>query len=152
MHMIASIAPAAPNVWPIIDFVERDGELVGVVAEDVLDRLRLGRVAERGRGAVRVDVADALGLDAGALERAAHHRRDADRLGLGLGEVVRVVRGAVAEHLGVDRGAAALGVLPVLEHDRAGALGHDEAGARRVERPRRARGILVLGDEPAHRA
>ncbi len=22
MHMIASIAPAAPKVWPIIDFVE----------------------------------------------------------------------------------------------------------------------------------
>ena len=43
-----------------------DGELVRVVAEDVLDRLRLGRVAERRRGAVRVDVADALGLDSGA--------------------------------------------------------------------------------------
>ena len=74
-----------------------------MVAEDVLDRLRLGGVAERGRGAVGVDVADALGLDARALERRAHHRRDAGRLRLGLRQVVRVVRGAVAEHLGVDR-------------------------------------------------
>ena len=40
-----------------------------MVAEDVLDRLRLGGVAERRRGAVRVDVADPLRLDAGALER-----------------------------------------------------------------------------------
>ena len=80
-----------------------------MVAEHVLDRLRLGRVAERRRGAVRVDVADALRLDAGALERAAHHRGDARRLRLRLRHVVRVVRGAVAEHLGVDLGAAALG-------------------------------------------
>ena len=36
----------------------------GLVAEDVLDRLRFGEVALRRRGAVRVDVTDALGLDA----------------------------------------------------------------------------------------
>ena len=130
----------------------RDGELVGVVAEDVLDRLRLGGVAERGGGAVRVDVADALGLDAGALERAAHHRRDARRLGLGLREVVRVVRGAVAEHLGVDRRRRARSACSQSSSsERAGALRHDEAGARRVERPRRVRRVLVLGREPAHR-
>jgi len=35
-----------------------------MVAEDVLDRLRLGDVAERRGGAVRVDVAHALGLHA----------------------------------------------------------------------------------------
>ena len=89
-----------------------------MVAEDVLDRLRLGDVAQRRRGAVRVDVADALGLDARALERRAHHRRDAGRLRLGLGEVVRVVRGAVAENLAVDVGAAPLGRVPVLEQHR----------------------------------
>ena len=27
MHMIASIAPAAPNVWPIIDFVDETASL-----------------------------------------------------------------------------------------------------------------------------
>ena len=27
MHMIASIAPAAPNVWPIIDFVDDTARL-----------------------------------------------------------------------------------------------------------------------------
>ena len=50
---------------------------------------------------MRVDVADPLGLDAGAPERGAHHLRDAGRLGLRLRHVVRVVRRAVAEHLGV---------------------------------------------------
>ena len=83
-----------------------DGEPVGVVAEDLLERARLGEVAERRRGAVGVDVADPLRRDPGRLERRRDHRRDTGRLGLGLREVVRVVRGAVAEHLGVDRRAA----------------------------------------------
>jgi hypothetical protein len=43
----------------------------------------LGRVAERRRRAVGVDVADPRGLDLGALEGGAHHLRDADRLGSG---------------------------------------------------------------------
>ena len=77
-----------------------------MVAEDLLDRARLGEVAERRRGPVRVDVADTLRVDVCALERRAHHLAHADRLGLGLGHVVRVVRGAVAEHLGVDPRAA----------------------------------------------
>ena len=66
--------------------------------------------------------------------------------------MVRVVRRAVAEDLGVDLRAALLRGLELLEHEHARALAHHEAGARRVERPRRARRVLVLGDEPAHRA
>ena len=104
-------------------------------AEHVLDRLRLGDVAERRRRAVRVDVAHALGLDSCRCERGGHHRGDAGRLRLGLRHVVRVVRRAVAEHLGVDPRAAPFGGLPVLEQERAGALGHHEAGPGRVERP-----------------
>ena len=101
---MASIAPAAPKRVSHHRLRRRDRELVGVVAEDVLDRLRLGEIAQRRRRAVRVDVADALGLDACAAERGAHHVGDAGGLGLGLRHVVRVVRGAVAEHLRVDRG------------------------------------------------
>ena len=113
-----------------------------MVAEDRLDRLRLGEVAERRRGAVRVDVADPLGLDPGALERAAHHRRDALGLRLGLGEVVRVVRAAVAEHLGVDLGAARARVLPVLDAARAPAPSAITKPARVASNGREARGGL----------
>src|SRR5215211_3524019 len=127
-----------------------DRELVGVVAEDVLDRLRLGRVAERRRGPVRVDVADPRGLDSGSLEGAAHHLPDADRLWLGCGKVVRVVGGAVAEHLGVDLRAARPGGLELLQDERASALPHHEPRARRVEGPRGSRGVLLLGGEAAH--
>ena len=45
----------------------------------------------------------------------------------------------------------ALRLLPVLEQQGAGALGHHEPGTRRVERPRRERRIVVLGGEAAHR-
>src|SRR6185312_14505915 len=37
-------------------FCRGDGELVGMIAEDRLDRLRLGKISERRRGSVRVDV------------------------------------------------------------------------------------------------
>ena len=50
---------------------------------------------------------------------------------------------SVAEHLGVDLGAALLGVLELLEHQHAGALRHDEAVALHVERPRRALGPII---------
>ena len=130
----------------------RDRELVGVVAEDVLDRLRLGRVAERRRRAVRVDVADALGLDARALERrrASSPRRRSPRARAARGGARRSRRRSRAPR---RRSSAprALGALPVLEHERARALGHHEPGARRVERPRGARRVLVLGGEAAHR-
>jgi hypothetical protein len=46
---------------PELGLRRRDRELVGVLAEDVLDRLGLRRVAERRRRPVRVDVVDVLG-------------------------------------------------------------------------------------------
>ena len=41
-------------------------------AEELLDRLGLGEVVERRRGAVRVDVGDVGGGDPGVLERELH--------------------------------------------------------------------------------
>ena len=65
---------------------------------------------------------------------------------------MRVVRGAVAEHLGVDRRAAGARGLELLQHEDARTLPHDEPRTRRVERARGERRVLLLGDEPAHRA
>ena len=72
--------------------------------------------------------------------------------GIGSRHVVRVVGGAVAEHLRVDGGSARPRALELLEHHDARPLAHDEPGPCRVERPGRPRRILVLGDETAHRA
>ncbi len=98
-----------------------------------------------------VDVADALLGDIGASERGAHHLRDPDGLRLGRGHVVRVVRRAVPEDLGVDLRPAGASGFELLEHEHAGALAHDEAGTGGVKRTRGARRVLVLGHEPAHR-
>src|SRR5579859_7708256 len=58
----------------------------------------------------------------------------------------------ISEHLGIDPRAARRGAVEVLEEQAAGTLAHDEAGARRVERPGGARRVLVLRHEPAHGA
>src|SRR4029450_1742902 len=50
-----------------------DGQLVGVGAERLADGLGLGRVAERGAGAVGVDVAHLIGTDPGRAERVVEH-------------------------------------------------------------------------------
>ena len=114
-----------------------------MVAEDDLDGLRLGRVALRRRGAVRVDVADLGRVDAGLREREAHHGDDAQRVGTRRDGVVGVVRVAARDDLGVDAGAAALGVLDRLDHEHGRALGADEPVARGVERARGRLGPLA---------
>ena len=64
-----------------------------MVAEDLLDRGRLGRVAERGRRAVGVDVADLAPARSPTRSSArAHHLGNTHRIRIGLREVVRVVR------------------------------------------------------------
>ena len=67
------------------------------------------------------------------------HRHAAERAVAVLGrrgDVIGVARQAVADHFGIDLGAARLGVLVLLEHDDAGALAHDEAVAVLVVGPR----------------
>ena len=41
----ASMAPAAPRQWPIMDLFDRREQLVGVLAEGVLEGARLGDVS-----------------------------------------------------------------------------------------------------------
>ena len=59
------------------------------------------------------------------------------------GDVIGVAGHAVADDLGIDLGAARLGVLELLEHDDAGALAHDEAVAVLVIGARGALGLVV---------
>ena len=138
---IASTAPAAPSRWPMADLVEDMDSLPAALPTSALDRLQLDLVAERRRGAVGVDVVDVGGANAGALERRRHAAVGAVAVLGRRGDVVGVARQAVADDLGIDLGAARLGVLVFLEHDDAGALAHDEAVA-----------VLVVGARGARRA
>ena len=76
-----------------------------------------------------VDVVEVARLDAGALHGGAHAAEGAVAVRGRRGDVVGVAREAVADHLGVDLGAARLGVLVLFEHHDPGALAHDEAVA-----------------------
>ena len=87
-----------------------------------------------------VEVACALtwtivcGLDLGLGQRPQDRARAAAAVRVGLGDVVGVGGDAGAEDLGVDPGAAGLGVLLGLEHQHAGALAEHEAVAARCPR------------------
>ena len=123
-----------------------DHDLVDVRAERRVQHQPLGDVALRGRGRVRVDVDDRL--RARSRTPAAPAGSPGSRRGrrVGLGDVVGVGGDAGAEHLGVDPGAAGLGVLLGLEHQHAGALAEHEAVAGGVpgpgDRGRVAAGVL----------
>src|SRR5690606_28124438 len=104
-------------------------------------------VADRGRGAVRVEVVD-LRI-AGHFERDLHAALGA--LARGGDHVVAVGVGAVAGDLGVDGGAARLGPLVLLEHHDAGAAGDDEAVAVLVVGAAGlGRGVVEVGGHGAH--
>ena len=92
---------------------------------------------------MRVHVPDLVRFDAGVGEG---HPQRPGRVGatrVGIGDMVRVGGDAVAEELRIDPRAARLRVLQVLEHEHGGRLAHHEPVALRVERPGRARWIVV---------
>ena len=68
----------------------------------------------------------------------------------GCGDVAAVGAHAVAEHFGVDVGAAGLGVLQFLEHEHAGPFAQDEAVAVAVEGAAGARRVVVALREGPH--
>src|SRR5665213_2308966 len=125
---------------------------IGVVAEDTLHRIQLDLVAQRRRGAVRVDVVDLVDGNFGALQRVAYRAKSAAAVLGRRRDVVGVARHAIADDLGVNLGAALLGVLQFLEHDDAGAFAHDEAVAFLILRSRGALRLVVeIGRQGARR-
>ena len=116
------------------------------------DRVRLSHITRRGRGSVRVDMIDLVGLHAGI------HQRVGDRSGRPCAfrdrgdRVVGIIRGREAEDLRKDRGTAGEGVAEFLEDQSGSALAKDEPGARGIEWAAGGTGIIVaVGGESAHR-
>ena len=132
----ASMPPAPPSAWPVTPLMDVTG---GPGAPNTLvDGLGLGQVVERRRGPVGVDVADVAGRDAGVGQGQLHAGRRPVAARGGGGDVIGVGRRAGAEELAVDARPAPPGVLEVLEHQRAGALGAHEPVAPDVEGARHA--------------
>ncbi len=112
----------------------------GVLAERAREPADLDRIAQRGAGAVRLDVADGARIDAGALERGAHQRglcrRARHRVAVRL--AARVDRGALDQ--AVDVVAVGDRARQRLEQHRAHALAVDEALRAGTERMAFVRG------------
>ena len=117
------------------------------VAEHFADRVELGDVAQRGRGAVGVEIVQR------AIDALQRHLHAAHRAFAGWGDHVGAVGGhAIADQLGMDVRAARNGVVVVLQHQHAAATGDDEAVAVLVVRTRGAgRGLVEAGRQRAHR-
>ena len=122
-----------------------------MLAEHALDRRGLNAIVVRRRGAVRVDVVNLIGTDTGRRDRRVHHAEGAIAVLRWRGHVIRVTGHAIADHLGVNRRAAALGELEFLEHHHAGAFAQHEAVAVLLERTARARRIVVARRQGAQR-
>ena len=101
----------------------------GGIADQPLDSLKLDLVAKRRRSAVGVDVVDLARRDAGPAQRRGHATERAVAILRRRGDVVGIAGQAVADQLGINAGAAALGVFVFFQHDRTSALAHHEAVA-----------------------
>src|SRR5439155_15046259 len=121
-----------------------DGQLVRVVAEDLLDRGRLAEVVAGRARAVRGDVVDLVGSQTGLAQRVAHRGHRAATVGRGIGDPVSVHGRAVPDDLGVDVRAALLRFVEILEYGDDRALAEHETGAVRAEGPRAACGLVVV--------
>ncbi len=125
-------------------------QLLGVVAESQLDRVGLVLVAQRRRGAVRVDVLDVWSRFSPALRSAFRTPRRGPSLS-GAVMWMRVGAHAEAGELPIDPRAALLGVLVFFQHQHAGALAQHETVAVLVPGTRRRLRIVVAGRQRARR-
>ena len=126
-----------------------DGNFLGVVAEDALQRGRLDRVAQRRRSAVRVDVADMVRRDLRILDRREHHAIGAIAFLGRLRDVVRVAGHSVADDFGENLRAAALGEFERLRESECPRLRRPRSRRARASNGRLARSGSSLRVESA---
>ena len=114
IEKIDSQTPAAPSAWPGQPLGRGRWAALCPAPRRRADCVDFRAVAGRGRGGMRVDVVD---RHAGHVHGHAHAARAA--LARRRNHIVTVRGGAVADDLGVDLGAAGLGVFEFLEHQHA---------------------------------
>jgi len=112
----------------------------------------LHQVLDRRRGAVGVDIVDLRRRDCSAAKGGVHATQRTIAVGRRGGDVIGVARQSVADQLGIDSGATALGMVVFFENHHAGALAQDEAVAVFVVGTRGPRRLVIeAGGERARR-
>src|SRR5262249_47814508 len=114
-------------------FRRRHGDFLGI-AEQPGDRAQFYLVAHRGRGTVRVYIADVFRVQFGPSEGVLHRLEPALAFRARAGDVVGIAGEAVAYYFAVYFRATLLGMLIFLENDDAGAFTHHEAIAVLIPR------------------
>ena len=123
----------------------------GVVTEDRVDGRELGRVALAGRGGMGIHVLDVGRLETRLDQRPPRRAHGADAARRRQGDVRGVGGRAIADELSERLHAPRQRVLELLEDQDSRPFGHDEPITAAIERPRRARRIVVAGRQRSHR-
>ena len=146
-----SIPPAPPSKCPVIDLVELTTDLVRMVAKRCLDGIGLVQVAQGRRCAMGIEIIHILvRVDAPALRRACTMaRRGPSRFGAVMWPASALM--PITGQLGVDPGAAGLGMFQLLEHQNARAFPQHETVAVTCPTGRDAvAGIVIACRQGAH--
>ena len=110
-----------------------DEARLGVFYKNPRERRRLGAVIERRSRAVGIDVADIGWLQLGLLQRSADAQLKGRAGRVGLGDVVRVGRVAVADDAALGLRSARGGVCGAFDHQKGGPLAEHETAAVYIE-------------------
>src|SRR5438552_15619882 len=120
-----------------------DRNFAGVIAEDLLDRSSLAKIADVRRGGVGVDVINLVCGNAGMFERELHGARGAFAIRWRSSHVVGVCSKSVAREFAINLRAARFRVFQLFHDNNTGAFAHNKAIAITVEPSRSALGFVV---------
>src|SRR6202022_2939372 len=127
-----------------------DRNFAGVIAEDLLDRASLAKIADVRRGGVGVDVINLVWGNAGMFERELHGARGAFAVRWRSSHVVGVCSKSVSREFAINLRAARFRVFQLFYDNNTGAFAHAKAIAIAVERSRSALGLVVARAERSH--
>src|SRR5260221_14743348 len=97
-----------------------------MIAKHTLHRTKLNLVAEWRRGAMGVDIVDVLDIHLGPLQGSPHRAIAAIAILGGRRDVKSIAAEAITDDLGINLGAAPLGLVVFFQNEDAGAFPHDE--------------------------
>src|ERR1043166_2413334 len=132
-------------------FGRANRNLLGLIAEDHLDRFGFGNIAESSRSGVRVNVIDIARRNLRVVEGGSHRRRGSFAIFWRRSHVMRVSGESIACDLAINFRPALLRVLELFDHANSRAFAHDESVPVAIEWTRSALRLIVAPAQGPHR-